>query len=347
MTRQSAEALKLEIREEQLKASQPLVGIGTQASDEPSRPENRLALGIRDAGKGNYVLEIRVQRDGGRARREAEKIVERANGEANIAIQQVIQIPPEAALLDSVQSWQGSASLRRRVRPATVGVSVGHEDGGAGTLGGFVQDGNGALQLLSNNHVLARSGRATRGDWVYQPGRTKGMQFIDDHRIARLARFTIPSRQQVNYTDAAVATLENENDCGGNRIPAGLNGAGRQLSLGQIEEVTDGLVHKVGRTTGLTTGRISSESVDGLVVRSSLGNLLFDDVFEVEPEAGETHFSAPGDSGSAIFDNDRKVIGLLFAGGPSQPLNGGPAIDVSYGCRIQTVLSDLGVTWLV
>ncbi|MGQ0834838.1 MAG: hypothetical protein ACT4O5_07940 [Gammaproteobacteria bacterium] len=78
-------------------------------------------------------------------------------------------------------------SRTARHRPAPGGVSIGHRDVTAGTLGCLVRK-NGALLILSNNHVLANSNDAQQGDAILQPGPIDGGRFPGDH-IANLEAF--------------------------------------------------------------------------------------------------------------------------------------------------------------
>jgi len=59
-------------------------------------------------------------------------------------------------------------------RPAPIGVSTGHPDITAGTIGCRVKDSLGNLYALSNNHVYAASNSASSGDAVIQPGTFDG-----------------------------------------------------------------------------------------------------------------------------------------------------------------------------
>jgi hypothetical protein len=56
-----------------------------------------------------------------------------------------------------------------RFRPAPGGVSIGHREITAGTLGCWVHR-SGQWMMLSNNHVLANSNDAEIGDPILQPG---------------------------------------------------------------------------------------------------------------------------------------------------------------------------------
>jgi len=73
-----------------------------------------------------------------------------------------------------------------RWRPAPGGVSIGHQQISAGTLGCLVKRG-GEVFILSNNHVLADSNNASIGSNILQPGKYDGGDLID--RIALLADF--------------------------------------------------------------------------------------------------------------------------------------------------------------
>lgn len=74
-----------------------------------------------------------------------------------------------------------------RFRPAPGGVSIGHIDITAGTLGCVVKR-NGTRMILSNNHVMANSNAASIGDPILQAGPYDGGRYPADH-IANLEDF--------------------------------------------------------------------------------------------------------------------------------------------------------------
>ena len=80
-------------------------------------------------------------------------------------------------------------------------------------------------------------------------------------------------------------------------------------------------VAKLGRTTGLTRGRVTAFELDNVVVGFDIGNLRFDDQVEIEG-AGEGPFSDGGDSGSLIVGRDKRGVALLFAGSDQGGENG-------------------------
>ena len=72
-----------------------------------------------------------------------------------------------------------------------------------------------------------------------------------------------------------------------------------QLSKERAPFVDEGTeVAKLGRTTGLTRGRVTAFELDNVVVGYDLGNLRFDNQIEIKG-AGEEAFSAGGDVGGS------------------------------------------------
>jgi hypothetical protein len=103
-----------------------------------------------------------------------------------------------------------------------------------------------------------------------------------------------------NLLDAALAQLDAPNLA----IPQ-IMGIGMPLGVGEPQLLQN--VQKAGRTTGLTQGVV--EQIDVTVNVDYNGRqVFFTDQLIASP------MSQPGDSGSAILDQDRHVVGLLFAG---------------------------------
>ncbi len=209
---------------------------------------------------------------------------------------------------------------RAQIRPAPGGVSVGHYQITAGTLGclalGQRAPRNRRLLMLSNNHVLANSNNAKFGDSIIQPGSHDGGRNPRD-RIAILERF-VPIKfgpGQVNYVDAATGW------CWPSRVRKELlYEVQNRNRLFRISSRIVGcrvnmIVGKSGRTTGLTRGRISSCNFSGYVGYGDGRRAFFRDQIAIRG-IGKT-FSAGGDSGSVVWswDSQRYPVGLLFAGG--------------------------------
>jgi hypothetical protein len=229
--------------------------------------------------------------------------------------------------------------LQQRARPLVPGLSVGHLDVTAGTLGGFVRltGGTGVLLVLSNNHVLADSGAARAGDPTLQPGVADGGTAAD--RIGTLTAFSDLSAEPGNLVDAAVSTL----DEGVGADPGGYPGGPLAALVAAVDDIdAEDVVEKMGRTTGHTRGRITAVEVDGVGVQYDDGVHTFDDQVEVEGLSGG--FSAGGDSGSVIWrSRDRAPLALLFAGSETGGSYGG---GVTFANPLATVLRTLGVEWV-
>ncbi len=240
-------------------------------------------------------------------------------------------------------------------RPAPGGVSIGHRDITAGTLGCLVKK-DGHTVILSNNHVLANSNAAEIGDPILQPGPYDGGSLPDDH-IADLEHFIpinitgVPSEcpiatgtanflngmarlfgstvqlqaidQQAteNLVDAAIARPLNPDDV-----------KDEILEIGTIQGTVEGelgmAIKKSGRTTGFTTGEIQQVDVTANVQYGQGQIALFTD----QLMAGA--MSQGGDSGSAILDDTNNLVGLLFAGSDTSTIIN----------RIQNVFSELAVS---
>jgi hypothetical protein len=325
----SARALKEEIKNKILPSvmkeiMQPrrLAIAATAIRPAPLLQQRTIALGIVPAPKGQAKLAIRVQRQA--LMPDAERIAEKAKGEADIRyIGRVSkrQIP-----------W-----YQTRQRPLAIGISVGHFKITAGTLGCFVRPTRGGPHILSNNHVLANENRAKRGDAIIQAGRFDGGLRPRDV-IAKLAKFVTLKPGQANLVDCAIATLRDTFEF--NRTEIRDLGALAGVRTAPVDDGTT--VHKHGRTTGLTHGRVTAIELDDVTVAFDEGNLSFDDQIEIEG-SGDLPFSDGGDSGSLIVDDSLHAVGLLFAGGDQGGSNGR---GLTYANPIATVLDQLGVTLL-
>lgn len=246
-------------------------------------------------------------------------------------------------------------SPTEKYRPAPGGVSIGHRDITAGTLGCLVKK-DGRSLILSNNHVLANSNAAEIGDPILQPGPHDGGRYPEDH-IADLEQFVpiniigtpsdcptatgianflnsiarllgssvqlqaIDRQATENLVDAAIARPLNTGDV-----------KDEILQIGTIQGAAEGelgmAIKKSGRTTGLTTGEI--QQVDVTVnVQYGEGKIA---QFTDQLMGGA--MSQGGDSGSAVLDESNHLVGLLFAGSDTTTIMN----------RIQNVFYTLGVS---
>jgi hypothetical protein len=238
-------------------------------------------------------------------------------------------------------------------RPAPGGVSCGHINITAGTLGCLVRRGD-QIYILSNNHVLADSNDGKPGDPILQPGPHDGGTIED--QIATLEEF-VP----INFgTDAPTCSIATGMAAISNRM-ASLVGSQHRLQafrenpemnlvdaaiarpisadlvekrifeIGEPQGIDEGIlglrIRKSGRTTGLTSGEITQVDATARVSYSAGRTATFTD----QLIAGA--MSSGGDSGSAVLDESDRVIGLLFAGSASTTVIN----------RIQNVLEALNV----
>ncbi len=237
-------------------------------------------------------------------------------------------------------------------RPAPGGVSVGHVGVTAGTLGMWVKK-NGEFHILSNNHVLAKENTGNIGDRIVQPGPFDS----GTEQIAELTEFVrIKFGGDDNLVDCALArAVEGDSDSGcgiagsiASILNLGASGMGRKtrlkpvkpqaiddivkdeiLNIGKVTEMTEAAlnmeVKKMGRTTGLTTGRITQIEATVSVGFSNQSAIFVDQIIT-------TDLSQGGDSGSALVTkDDNKLVGLLFAGSDVLTIHN----------RIQNVVAEL------
>jgi len=292
-----------------------------------ARPRGRVAavgpvaLGAAPAGSG-YALAVRYRHDGPLVARLVERLREEV-GAGEVEVRGIGAVRP----FSEPAGPPTAAVLRGRLRPLVPGCSICHEADTAGTLGTVVRRGQERL-LLSNAHVLARSGLASLGDPVWQPGPADGGTARD--RVGSLEGWAPLSADAPNTVDAAVARLDDGIEADGSGSPtvtAALAG--------------DELVEKLGCTTGFTSGRVTAIEVDDVVVDygDDVGPLRFDGQIEVSGTGGA--FSLGGDSGSLVrLADDGPAVGLLYAGSE----RGGPdGTGLTFCNDIATVLDALGV----
>jgi hypothetical protein len=221
-------------------------------------------------------------------------------------------------------------------RPAPGGVSIGHKDITAGTLGVVLESGFDELVILSNNHILANSNAARIGDEILQPGPYDGGKLSTD-QIATLEKYVpikfnqssscpvaegvasfgnslaglvsssrrLSVETEYNLVDAAIALPLDSRDVAKNVLQIGSIAGSRPALLGMP-------VRKYGRTTDYTEDVVNAihATVD---VSYGGGNVAR---FEEQIVSGA--MSAGGDSGSLIVHRDSQdAVGLLFAGSAS------------------------------
>jgi hypothetical protein len=330
----SARELKLLCVKQQIRpifahaAAAATLAVSARVVTEVDDVQRTIALGIVPKGKNSYQLAVRVQTRALEDGPQVEAIRKSAKGEADIRY--VGRIYKRAA----PAPW-----YRCRQQPLLIGSSIGHYTITAGTLGCFVNKGEKEQpRILSNNHVLAAENNGRKGDAILQPGRhDKGQR--DKDTAGALDTFVRLDAVGRNYVDCALATIRD----GIAFDKALLKDVGQISGTANLPPSDNARVHKIGRTTGLTTGVVTAFEVDNVIVGYELGNLRFDNQIEIEGTAPDKPFSLGGDSGSLIYDDERRAVALLFAGSDQ---GGKKGKGLTYANPIDRVFGELGVKLL-
>ena len=185
---------------------------------------------------------------------------------------------------------------RLKIRPANPGSSIGFADPNgqfvmAGTFGALVKIGN-KVFILSNNHVIADENRLPLNSNIFQPGFLDGGNANTD-KIAKLTKFVTMLPGVFNKVDAAIAEVNNKNEVSNSILFIG-------VPKGVKKAAMDMNVHKFGRTTSYTVGRIVSIDTDVKVGYDTAEYNFSDQIIIVGDNA--TSFSDSGDSGSLILE---------------------------------------------
>lgn len=205
-----------------------------------------------------------------------------------------------------------------RARPAPGGISIGHVDITAGTLGGLVCDKQtGDILILSNNHILADCNAGSLGDHIVQPG---PHDFGACHKdcIAELLRFVpLQFGGPTNYVDCAVAKPYTTDDVTLEILDIGIPNLTDTYTLTPADVTNHTHVQKTGRTTEHTVGYVYAVDWKGWVSYPSVGASAYFEKQVVVKTLNGTPVGLGGDSGSLVFTMDKgspKACGLLFAG---------------------------------
>jgi Peptidase family S64 len=254
-----------------------------------------------------------------------------------------------ALLLSSpklVSKSSADGGPNHQVRNLNFGVSGGNVNDitkrfcCAGTLGALLRDSDNNLYILSNNHVMGLSGGASPGDDISQPG------LIDNNCQVPsvVADFTAAPQLGPSNVDAAIAQLR----------PGGMDASGEIEDIGVPSSIVAppviGLsVAKSGRTTGFTTGTISSINTSvSIQYQNGCGQgKKFVVSFTNQVVITGSTFSAGGDSGSLIVTNDsnHQPVALLYAGSSTTTI-GNPIGQVltQVGAALGRPVSFVGTT---
>lgn len=192
---------------------------------------------------------------------------------------------------------------RDKYRPALGGVSIGHKDITAGTLGIVLWSSR--LEkpvILTNNHVGACSNKGNIGDPVFQPGPADHKR-IEETEIGKLADFVEIAENKKNKQDSSAIKINNLDDVKPNHI----DGYGVVTGF-DLKPENNMKVRISSRTKPeMSEGQVTDTSAT-ISVKFNNFTAKFSDQILTTP------MSQPGDSGSIAITPKNKIVGLLFAG---------------------------------
>lgn len=223
----------------------------------------------------------------------------------------------------------GSQHRVKQSTPVKMGTSGGSAQDASkgfccgGTLGALVNY-DGAIHILSNNHVVARSGSASVGEDTVQPGLIDSSCRATGNIIGDFVGDLVPLGSNL---DAALSLARSGT----------VDTTGAILDIGvpctEMQAASIGLpVMKSGRTTGFTTGSITAVAVSVSIQYQKGCNSGKKFTVTYANQIATGNMSAGGDSGSLLLSNDGtpNPVGLLYAGSSSTTIYN-PAADVVAG----------------
>jgi hypothetical protein len=240
---------------------------------------------------------------------------------------------------------------------------------GVGTLG-FHATIDGAtppenIALVTNHHVISDAG-AGKGDTVYQPewaqqpsgafGVLLGKGSAIGTVLGLPDKRDYPDNPSGFFVDAASVALNIcvsswcDTNCGVSFAPGvlGLDLPRSNVDLALTNAIADvatarqgDVVVKVGRSTGRTVGVVTEvalpvENPGGVIVHNNI-EILATRMSTPDNCGGTLRFSDVGDSGAALVDGQRRLVGLVHGSNPVDTRR-------SHACHIQPVLAQLKVT---
>lgn len=203
-----------------------------------------------------------------------------------------------------------------KYRPMPGGVGGSHPNISAGTINPITIEET--KYIISNAHVSSDCNNGQVGDQTWQPGKADGggppdtighlfkyvpIHFEDDQIKCPIVRAIVNIFRQnnTNKVDCAVSLPIDETDLKDEILDIGTPAG---FAEAQINEA----IKKSGRTSELTHGTVLDIYGVARVNYGKHGTAIFEDQIITTPIA------QPGDSGSLVFNEENKLVGMLFAG---------------------------------
>jgi hypothetical protein len=232
-----------------------------------------------------------------------EKKIAKARLKLGKMIPPVLSVADRTAVFTDVQQiGKLRPQVNKRKSPLLSGFSVG-TDTDTGTLGAIVKKGS-KFFLLSNSHVLARSGKGKAGDKIIYPGEadTSGKT----QKVAELSDI-LPFKvgdDFLNRVDAALAEVDADFV---DKLDFSIRGA--KSPPATVDPVRGMKIVMRGRTSGNSEGVIEDLHFSVILPYPGVGKVGFIDQVKC------SRYSKGGDSGSIIVDKKNgNIVGLHFAG---------------------------------
>jgi hypothetical protein len=232
-----------------------------------------------------------------------EKKIAKTKLKSNKMIPPVLSVADRTAVFTDVQQiGEVRPQINKRPSPLLSGFSVGN-DIDTGTLGAIVKKGS-KFFLLSNSHVLARSGNGKVGDEIIYPGNAdKGSKTQKVAELSDILPFK-PGDDFLNRVDAALAEVDADFI---DKLDFSIHGA--KSPLDTTDPVRDMEIVMRGRTSGNSEGVVEDVHFSLVLPYPGVGTIGFIDQVKC------TRYAKLGDSGAIIVDKKSgKIVGLHFAG---------------------------------
>lgn len=208
------------------------------------------------------------------------------------------------------------------------GITINRKDHSfAGTLGCMVRMADNKVGILTNYHVLWEPGDApSAGVGVGQPEHSSSICCTCNEFATTIMPPATSGRHSDGKFDCSIAVLKS-----GVKYSAKIKPIKRNDGTVEVDGIINGsenptvndIVWKVGRTSGLTRGRIDA---------------IVNNVVAIVPLAPFAKWSDEGDSGSSVIKTSTGNVVALHWGRPASPIQNGAALP------IQSALTTLNVT---
>lgn len=221
----------------------------------------------------------------------------------------------------------------RNPMPSCISISNAGECA-AGTSTCVVTDGK-KKYLLGNSHVLAISGTAAIGSSIVQPARYDDVVRCGASSPVAKLSLAIPISFDYlhvkNTVDCAMAELDPAVGATSQMVYYGLPNyiPGKNPVAANIGDS----VKKIGRTTGMTFGKVTATNVTMLVLYKINGKYQYAQ-FADQILVSTAGFSSAGDSGALVVNSHNDPVGMIMAG----------SATFSLVNKMKNVLDSLGVS---